>query len=99
MSSLKSRLNRGRAPELYFYRDKQGDEVDLLVRRGPRLVPVEIKSSMTYNAALAEGIGRFQRITGSSEPGFVIYAGDLTPSLPTAAFVNFRDTGRVVEPA
>ncbi len=45
--ALKTRLNAGLPPDLYFYRDSSGREVDLLLDRGDRLDAVEIKSGET----------------------------------------------------
>ena len=32
-------------PDLYFFRDAHGNEVDLLIRKSGKLLPVEIKSA------------------------------------------------------
>jgi predicted AAA+ superfamily ATPase len=50
---LKSRYNRGIRPELYFFRDSHGNEVDLLIREERKLLPVEIKSSATFSPDLS----------------------------------------------
>ena len=39
--ALKARLNKGKRPNLYFYRDTQGNEVDLIIRHGRELVPMK----------------------------------------------------------
>lgn len=43
--------NMGRSPELMFYRDSNGNEVDLLVANGQLIEGYEIKSSATYNVS------------------------------------------------
>lgn len=49
---LKAHVNNGRKPELYFYRDSNGVEVDLVEATDRRNVElVEIKSSMTYRSS------------------------------------------------
>jgi len=40
---LKSWWHRGRTPSLYFYRDKDGREIDLLIVHNGTLYPIEIK--------------------------------------------------------
>lgn len=42
---LKSYLFRGIEPEFYYFRDKEGHEVDLLIEDGQVLYPIEIKLS------------------------------------------------------
>ena len=77
MEMAKSRLNRGLRPDLYFYRDTQGNEVDLILREGRKLVPIEIKSASTFTEDFARGIEHFRKTVGSrSSPGYVFFNGD-----------------------
>jgi len=76
MEALKYRLHRGRRSNLYFYRDSNGNEVDLLFRLGPDLFPVEIKAGMTLTAAYFKGLDRFGRIFDLSKGRGLIYGGD-----------------------
>jgi hypothetical protein len=73
---LKARLNRGMSPSLYFYRDTNGNEVDLIIRVGRKLVPVEIKSASTFTEDFLKGISRFRETVGvRANAGFVFYNG------------------------
>jgi predicted AAA+ superfamily ATPase len=77
MEIVKWRLNRGLRPELYFYRDTQGNEVDLLIREGRKLVPVEIKSASTFTEDFVRGNEHFRKTVGNrSSPGYVFYNGE-----------------------
>lgn len=50
---MKTHLNAGREPDLYFYRDENKAEVDLVDLTDPdRAFLAEIKSSQTYQVAL-----------------------------------------------
>lgn len=42
---LKSWWNRGKQPQLYYYRDKDGKEIDLLLVQDRAMYPIEIKKS------------------------------------------------------
>lgn len=76
---LKSRLNRGQRPDLYFYRDTHGNEVDLVVREGRDLIPLEIKSAATFNPGFLKGMERFRKAVGTRcVNGFVLYNGQET---------------------
>jgi len=44
---IKARFNQGRPADLYFWRDNNGLEADLLFESGSRLQSVEIKSGQT----------------------------------------------------
>jgi|APHig6443717817_1056837.scaffolds.fasta_scaffold27049_2 predicted AAA+ superfamily ATPase len=73
---LKRRLNQGRTPDLFFYRDTNGNEVDLIVREGRSLIPIEIKSGATFNDEFYKGIARFRVTAGDRVlPGAILYNG------------------------
>lgn len=59
----KQLAHQGEAPDLHFYRDSNGNEVDLLVRQGGRLHALEIKSAATFTPGFCTGITRFQTVT------------------------------------
>ena len=68
--------NEGRTPELMFYRDSNGNEVDLLVANGQTIEAYEIKSSATYNSSFETVFGKLSptldaRLTRRA----VIYSG------------------------
>lgn len=77
VDALKSRLNQGAVPNLHYFRDSNDREVDLLFPSGGDVIPVEIKSSQTFHNDFASGIQYFQKTSGSSTKGKVVYAGRL----------------------
>jgi len=48
---IKSYWHNGKQPSIYFYRDKDKKEVDLIIERSGTLYPVEIKRSANPNSA------------------------------------------------
>ncbi len=54
----KSQINRGGRPELYYFRDHQGLEVDFVVPHQSRLVLIEAKASRTPVPHMAEPLTR-----------------------------------------
>jgi uncharacterized protein len=74
---FKGALNRGIRPEIYFFRDSHGNEVDLLIREKGVLTPVEIKSAATFSTDFLKGLEWFhalgiERVAG----GAVLYNGE-----------------------
>ena len=56
---IKAQTNRGVRPELYYFRDEQGLEVDfLLPRRGGSVALVECKAAHTVTPAMAAPMQR-----------------------------------------
>ncbi|OQY16680.1 MAG: AAA family ATPase, partial [Desulfobacterium sp. 4572_20] len=59
---VKGALNKGIRPEIYFFRDSRGNEVDLLIREKGELTPVEIKSAGTFSMEFVKGLEHFQAL-------------------------------------
>lgn len=74
---LKQRLNLGKKPNIYFWRDNVGNEVDLLLETAPLVVPLEIKSGQTITQDFYKGLNYWNKITNTSA-GYVVYAGKET---------------------
>lgn len=73
---MKARSNQGLDPNLYFYRDRQGKEVDVIYQKGRELIPIEIKSSSTYNSSFLDTLLLFQQIAEKrTTKSFLIYGG------------------------
>ena len=78
---LKGRLNRARKPNLYFWRDSAGHEVDLIAEWGGTLKAIEIKSSATVQPDFIKNVRYFCDLatqdpseTIPAEP-YLIYSG------------------------
>ena len=65
----KAWLNRGERPLFYFWRDSNGNEVDLLIESASGLMPVEIKSGQTLNRDFFTGLQRWTALAGARECG------------------------------
>jgi predicted AAA+ superfamily ATPase len=78
ISELYKRVyHTGEKPPFYFWRDKTGNEIDLIVDIGSKLLPIEIKASKTYSPRLKSNILSWLNLkNNTSEKGFVIYRGE-----------------------
>lgn len=73
----KNFLNRGLDPDLSFWRDSSGQEIDFLIDRGRELVPIEAKSATTLAGDALTGLGRWQAMSGQTGgPAALVYGGD-----------------------
>ena len=74
---LKTRFNAGKASNLYFWRDRSGHEVDLLIDHGTALSPLEIKSGQTINKDYFKGLEFWQKLAGEmAGQSWLVYGGD-----------------------
>lgn len=91
---LKSRLNRGLAPDLYFIRDHRGLEADLAIENGRRLDLYEIKSSMSFSPDFASGLRKLQTMIPDIRRSTVVYSGQ-AHSVSGIDYVNFCDVAEI----
>ena len=63
--------------------------MDLLYPFGASVIPIEIKSAMTFHADFESGIRYFQKLTGSMQSGRIIYAGETEFVTDGYEVVNF----------
>lgn len=73
---LKRRYHHCLPPNISFWRDKTGNEVDCILEEDGKIVPLEIKSSSSINPEMFQGIFHWSKLSHTSlEEGKIIYAG------------------------
>ena len=74
---LKRRLHDGLEPDLYFWRDSAGHELDIIIDLGNQLIPVEVKSGHTIAKDFFKGLNYWKTLAKNpSTPLALIYAGN-----------------------
>ncbi|PCJ81094.1 MAG: AAA family ATPase [Bacteroidetes bacterium] len=73
---MKRHIHIGKEPNLYFWRDHKGKEIDLIIDDGELITPIEIKSGSTKRGDYFNGLDYWNKIS-ENDPGksFVIYGG------------------------
>ncbi|MDP1623070.1 MAG: ATP-binding protein [Bacteroidales bacterium] len=90
MELLKHRFNKGVDPSVFYYRDSHHVEVDLILRKGQELIPIEIKSSSTYHPDFLKGLNYFSKVFGGRVTDmYLIYDGKMEQSAPKK-IMNYR---------
>lgn len=73
---IKNRFHHCLPSNLYFWRDKTGNEIDCIFEEGSTIFPIEIKSTETLNTNLFDSLCKWSEISGQpKERGKLIYAG------------------------
>ena len=73
----KSYYHGGKQPAMYYFRDSNNNEIDLLLDHGSTALPIEIKSGQTINSEFFKGIEYWRKLTKQeNSPGILIYGGD-----------------------
>jgi len=72
---MKQYYNRGENPNLYYFRDKSGHEIDLIIEQHGQVIPIEIKSGKTVSSDYFKNINYWNNLTGNNE-SYIIYNGN-----------------------
>ena len=99
MEAVKARFNAGKSDQLYFFRNSNGLEVDLLVGQQRKLVPYEIKSGRTIDSRHTLNLKKFisKYPERYREVGGVIYCGESVDRFKGYSFCNFHDCAPLFE--
>lgn len=93
--AVKSRYNKGKESNLFFYRDSNGVEVDLLLRTGSDYTAIEIKSSKTYHPEFETSIRSLKKFMGSRlTDKAILYAGDFENDKADIKLLNYKNMNR-----
>ncbi|WP_144607360.1 ATP-binding protein [Algoriphagus algorifonticola] len=76
---IKQRTHQAQEINLFFWRDKTGHEIDVLIDEGVDLIPVEIKSGKTINSDYFKNLKFWMKLSGQKK-GMVLYCGDQSQS-------------------
>ncbi len=74
--------HRGLPPALWYWRSREGHEVDLLVERSGKLHPIEIKAATTPRPGQVENLTRWRSLAGEKAgSGLLVAAAENASSL------------------
>ncbi|MFW2176455.1 MULTISPECIES: ATP-binding protein [unclassified Moraxella] len=82
---IKSFTNQGITPPLYFYRDTNQKEIDIIIEHGQSLYPIEIKTTASPNKAMAKAFGVLDEL---AETGQTIEQGTIICQYPNKLYLT-----------
>ncbi|MGL6266441.1 MAG: ATP-binding protein [Chitinophagaceae bacterium] len=72
---LKKRFNKGLTDNLYYWRDKTGNEVDVIVDDAGKLTAIELKSGETISLDFFKGLNYFSSLSEEKTQLCLVYGG------------------------
>lgn len=91
MEMLKRRLNLGKESNLYFYRDSNQNEIDILADNGSSMEAIEVKSAMTYSPSFEKVLKKAEDwITTPISSRTIVYAGSLEDPKGDIRLLNYQ---------
>lgn len=97
MELLKSRFNQGLASNLFFFRDSNDNEIDVIMEAPTGLAAIEIKSGQTIAPDFWKGLNYFSGISNQKDPvgNFLVYGGTEKQTRSNGTVIGFRDCGTI----
>ncbi|MEM6321068.1 MAG: ATP-binding protein [Bacteroidota bacterium] len=84
--------NQGLRPPYYYWRDSNGNEIDLLLDLGGQLMPIEIKSSRTFSSRFFKNVEWWRNIaTVPLTDSYVIYGGEQDWEAEFGRIISWRN--------
>ncbi|WP_455098918.1 ATP-binding protein [Prevotella histicola] len=97
MEAIKHRYNMGLEGGVFFYRDSNQNEVDILIKQEGELTAIEVKSSMTYSSSFEKTL---TQIEGWIKPPIskkaIVYSGDFENSSGDINLINYRHISSIL---
>ncbi|MBF5060276.1 ATP-binding protein [Candidatus Neptunochlamydia vexilliferae] len=95
---MKCRLNRGLDPQLYYYRDAHGNEVDIIFQSGRELIPIEVKASRTFHEDFLKNLKFFKELAPDRvSKGFLVYAGEQEQQIQDFYTLNYAHAQQIAK--
>ncbi|MDF9831123.1 ATP-binding protein [Parabacteroides sp. PF5-6] len=92
VEALKQCYNKGKESNLFFYRDSNQNEVDLLLKRGNHFDAIEIKSAQTYNPEFEKGLKVINKVFENRiENRTIVYAGVYENTVSDIKLINYKN--------
>lgn len=90
---LKGMFNSGLEPDLFFYRDKHQNEVDIILPDGHEIIPIEIKSAETFHGSFLRSTTLLKKIYENRiKDSYIIYAGKAEQKINNVSLINYKNT-------
>lgn len=94
---LKHRFNQGLENGVFFYRDSNQNEVDILLKQEGEITAIEVKSSSTYTAEFEKSLKKIQDYVKTPvAKKIIVYAGDFENTAGDIKVVNYKNLSSVI---
>ena len=97
VETLKHGYNRGRRPELFFFRDRRGLECDLLYPSEGRILAIEAKSGATIASDWFASLGQVTPLVPGCAAGAVVHGGNEHQARSAGDAIPITDFGGLLE--
>ncbi|MBR2168745.1 MAG: ATP-binding protein [Paludibacteraceae bacterium] len=96
MECLKHRYNQGKDGNVFFYRDSNQNEIDILVKEEGKIIAIEVKSAMTYQPDFDKNLRKLSEWTSTPiKQRAVVYTGDFENTVGDVWILNYNHLSEI----
>lgn len=97
METIKHRYNMGLEGGVFFYRDSNQNEVDLLIKQEGELTAIEVKSSMTYSSSFEKTLTQIEGwIKTPISKKAIVNSGNFENTSGDINLINYRHISSIL---
>ncbi|PIY80328.1 MAG: AAA family ATPase [Candidatus Pacebacteria bacterium CG_4_10_14_0_8_um_filter_42_14] len=96
VSDLKKQIFNSRSSsKLYFWRDSEKNEIDVLVKDADKIFPIEIKAGSTFSSDYLKGIKVWDELQENITESAIIYTGE-TDKIKKTKLINWKSASNLI---
>ncbi|NCA86920.1 MAG: ATP-binding protein [Clostridia bacterium] len=87
---LKSRLNEGKNPDIWFWRNNHGVEIDFIIEEENKQIVIETKSGKNFHDDYLKNLRSYRQFNTDSSRMILVYDGDIERKIDDIQLLNWR---------
>ena len=91
---VKQIKNTRSSSHLYFWRNSEGNEIDLIVKNGQELYPIEVKLGSSFSKDYLKGISTWNKLIQKESLSSIVYTGD-EMKVKNTTLLNWKDLDKL----
>lgn len=96
ISDLQKQIyNKNKRPNLHFFRDNHGNEIDCIIEKGAQTDVIEIKSSRTLQTEFFKGVSFWKNLNKESK-AYLVYAGEENQKRTLAEVLSWKNINNII---
>lgn len=88
---VKRMYHKNKIQDVWFWRDSEGHEVDMIIQEGQKLNLIEFKATQTILPDLFKGLAYFEKLSDREHTKTLVYGGDDNQERSQGTVVSWKD--------
>jgi len=94
---MKFNTNQAKMSNLYFWQNRNRKEVDIIIDRPGKSIPIEIKSGSTMSSNYFNNLKYWKSLTEEDTSAYVVYGGEKNMQIGNDALISWKNLDNLFE--